>query len=138
MKIDTKELMNKLVSEKDIKTFLEKYEEELYKISLTDLLNSYLAKKDIAVGDVARRSGQGDYAYKVFIGTRKPSRDVLISIGIGMHLSLDEMQMLLRVSKFASLDPRDRRDSIILYALNSDFMIEKINALLEEMGENKL
>ena len=55
-----------------------------------------------------------------------------------MHLSLDEIQMLLRVAKFASLDPRDRRDSIILYALNSDFMIEKINELLEEMGENIL
>lgn len=133
MNIDTKELLHRLTTSNDIKGFIDNNENEFINIKYTDFLNSVLAQKDISIASVAKKSGQGDYVYKVLNGERKPSRDVLISIAFGMQLSLDETQLLLRISKNAMLDPRDKRDSIIIYAINEQFPADKLNELLFEM-----
>lgn len=138
MNIDTKELLHRLSVSNDIKKFIDNNENEFINMKYTDFLNSILAQKRISIAYVAKRSGQGDYVYKILNGERKPSRDVLISIAFGMQLSLDETQLLLRISKNAMLDPRDRRDSVIIYGINEQLSVEKLNDLLFEMNFNTL
>lgn len=135
MNISTTELLNRLTQTNDINTFVDEYEKEFMTLSGTELLNELLADKKLSLAEVVKRSGQSDYVYKVFRGERKPSRDILIAIAVGMGLSVDETQLLLRVSKLAALDPRDKRDSVIIYGLKEELEIVKINDLLYELGE---
>lgn len=98
----------------------------------------YLGKlkdeKHLTKAQIAKLSGQGNYVYKIFNGQKTPSRDVIICIGIGMGLSVDEMQTLLRFSKFALLDPKDERDVIIIFGLFRGLPVEVINDLLFKIG----
>lgn len=138
MNIDTKELLNNLCMAEDIKAFIEDYGEEFLNISFPELLNQMSVQKGMNVAEVAKKSRQGDYVYKVFRGERKPSRDIVLTISVGMELSLKETQLLLRVAKMAALDPRDRRDSILIYGLKEKLGVDRLNDLLYEIEEKTL
>lgn len=138
MKIDTKELINKITPEIDMESFFEEYSSELRKTTVKELLNTYLFEKDLKVSDVAEKSGRGEYVYKVFNGNRVASRDVLIAISIGLSLEFEECQLLLRVAKYAVLDPRDKKDSICIFAVKSNYTIERLNALLYDKGFDEI
>jgi len=138
MSLNTTQLLNKLSSATDIKAFISEYEQEFRNITWQEFLNDLISEKKISPADVAKRSGQGEYVYKVIRGERKPSRDVCIAVSIGMGLSLDESQLLLRVFKWAILDQRDKRDSIIMYSLKEKHTIEQANDLLYDMEQQTL
>ena len=130
----TEELLQKLKASTNLESFFEQYENKFLPESLPEYLNQLLNLKELKLSNIAKDSGVGEYTYKIFNGVRFPSRDILISIGFGMKLSLEEMQLLLRISKFAFLDSRDKRDSIIIYCLThkmdvftADDMLEKHN-----------
>ena len=78
MNIETKELLNKLVKENDINTFFSKNEGEFLTMDFKSFINDLLAQKELRLADVVRDSGQGEYVYKVFNGTSKPSRNIII------------------------------------------------------------
>lgn len=138
MDLSTSELLNRLTQASDINTFVDEYENEFLEMSCAEFLNEMLVCKKLNLADVVKRSGQGDYVYKVFRGERKPSRDILLAVAVGMGLSIDETQLLLRISKLAALDPRDKRDSVILYGLKEKKEYVKINDLLYELKEPTL
>ncbi|MBQ8249021.1 MAG: helix-turn-helix transcriptional regulator [Clostridia bacterium] len=138
MNIDTKELLNRLSKAENIKEFIDEHEAEFLSISFTEYLGEALNHKNMILSEVAKASGQGEYVYKVFRGERKPSRDVVLAIAIGMKMNTDETTLLLRIAKLAALDPRDKRDSIILYSLKEGHEIDKVNDLLYEMNEQTL
>ena len=90
------------------------------------------------IGTIATTSSLGDYVYKVFNGTRNPNRDVYIAIGIAMKLTYNEIQLLLRIAKYLVLDPRDRRDSIFIYAISKKLTVMETNEILFDLGEKIL
>lgn len=136
--MDTAQLLNQLSKATDIQTFIDAHEKDFLTLSGTEYLCGFAKCKNISTAEIARRSGHGDYVYKVFNGERRPSRDVLIGISVGMSLSIDEAQLLLRIYKFAKLDPRDKRDSIIIFGLKEQMRFEQLNDLLYEMQEQTL
>ncbi len=138
MSVDTRELLNRLKASKDIREFILQNEEEFLSIPPIEYLNEALASRDMSLSDVAKNSGRGEYVYKVFRGERKASRDVLVAIAIGMRMSIEESQLLLRISRLAPLDARSRRDSIIIYSIKEGKDIFLINDLLYELGEKTL
>ena len=138
MNIETKELLNKLVKENDINTFFSKNEGEFLTMDFKSFINDLLAQKELRLADVVRDSGQGEYVYKVFNGTRKPSRNIIIGISIGMKLTINETQFLLRLAKQALMDPRDRRDSVLIFAIKEKYDIIQTNNLLIEMNQDLL
>lgn len=138
MNIETQELLNRLETEDDIALFFKENEGEFLTINLRELLNELVAHKELKLSDIVRKSGQGDYVYKVFNGDRKPSRDILIGIAIGMNLTFKETQFVLRIAKQAALDPRDKRDSILIYSINTGLEYPKVNDLLSEMNEKSI
>ena len=138
MSIDTKELLNRLKQAPDIRTFFDEYQNEFLSLRPLDYLTELLRQKDMSLAQVANQSGQGEYVYKVVRGERRPSRDVVLAIAFGMQLCVEETQLLLRISKLAVLDPRDKRDSVILYSLKERHTVAQANDLLYEMHEQTL
>ena len=134
----TEELLNRIKESADAGDFVRENEAAFLRVSPEDYMNRMMEKTGLRVADVAARSGQGDYVYKVFSGRRRASRDVLIAICFGMGLSLDEAQPLLRAAGFARLDPRNRRDSVIIYGLCHGVEIDEVNDILFELGESTL
>jgi len=55
-------------------------------------------------------------------------------IAVGMGLSFEETQVLLKISKASPLYPRDPRDSAIIFSLKRGADIIQINEQLEEHG----
>jgi len=135
MQKSTQELMHRLKEADDILVFLDENEQELLKETTQGYLGGLLDEKNLNTADVMHRSGQSDYVYKVFQGTRKASRNILLAIAIGMSLTVLETQMLMRIAQTAQLDPRNRRDSVIIYALNNNSTIETLNDVLFDIDE---
>lgn len=135
MQAITEELLKKLQDINDIEAFLKANRDKFISKNTTDYLNELINVKGISIASVAKASGAGEYVYKVFSGSRKPSRDITITIAFGMKLSLDETQFLLRISKFAMLDSRNKRDSIIIYALSHNMTVAEVDDLLYKESE---
>ncbi len=138
MNCTTTELLNRLKQAEDINGFIEENSGEFMETSFVDFLNEMLVCKNTSVADVMKGSGQSDYVYKIFRGERKPSRDIVIAVAVGMGLDADEAQLLLRIAKLARLDPRDKRDSVIIYGLKERLDIGRINDILYDLNEATL
>lgn len=134
MRAITDELLSELKNTPDIESFIKTHSNHFINKTTSDYLNELIEVKGMSVADIVKKSGLGEYVYKVFKGERNPSRDILISISFGMNLSLEETQLLLRISKFAILDSRDRRDSVIIYSINNNLSVFKTDDLLEEQN----
>ena len=103
--------------------------------SFPEHLQLLLKQKGMRRADVARDSLlDRKYIYQIFDGTKTPSRDKLIAMAFGLQLSAEEAQTMLKVSKNRELYVRDRRDAIILFALQRNMSIFETNDLLYEYG----
>lgn len=131
MKKTTQELQDVLTSGVNISEYYETYKEEFLSIPLTEYLETLLEKKSLKKADVIKKSGiDRTYGYQLFNGTRNPSRNSLLSLGIGMELSLNEIQLLLKVASFAPLHARNKRDSAIIYGFEHHLNNIAMNELL--------
>lgn len=135
MKKLTEELLNQIKETTDIEHFMEENEPNFIHETVPEYLDRLVAEKHLKVSEVADRSGQGDYVYKVFQGSRKASRDILLAIAFGMSLDLEETQRLLRTAQAAQLDPRSRRDSVVIYGLCKKLRITDVCDILYELKE---
>lgn len=130
MKKTTEELLNDIKEVNSIDDFITINEKEYFNLSVDEYLRDLLKIKELKISQILADSCLGDYIYKVFKGSRKAGRDVYISIGIAMKLSYNEFQIMLRLAKYLMLDPRDKRDSIILYAVSNKLSIIETNDIL--------
>ena len=128
----TDELIKELKNASDIESFFKSHEAQFIEETTVTYLNKLLELKNINLSVIAKNSGIGEYVYKIFRGDRTPSRDVLITVSLSMGLSLEETQLLLRISKYAILDSRNKRDSVIIYGLSHNLSVFQIDDLLEE------
>lgn len=130
----TDELLKELKNVSDIESFFKSHESQFINETTSSYLTGMLELKNINISSIAKNSGIGEYVYKIFRGERTPSRDVLISISFSMNLSLEETQLLLRISKFAVLDSRNKRDSVIIYGLTHNLTVFQTDDILEEQN----
>lgn len=131
----TEELLNQITQTADLENFIKQHEKDFENETVSGYLDKLLAAKNLRITDIAARSGRGDYVYKVFQGTRTATRDILLSIAIGMQLDLCETQSLLKIAGLAPLNPRNRRDSIVIYGISNKLKITDVCEILYEYGE---
>ena len=134
MQAITEKLLTELKNASDIESFFKSHENEFINETSSSYLNRMLELRDINISTIAKESGTGEYVYKIFRGDRTASRDILISIAFSMKLSLEETQLLLRISKFAILDSRNKRDSVIIYCLTHNLTIFETDDILDEQN----
>lgn len=131
----TEELLNQITQTADLDKFIQQHEKDFQNETVSGYLNRLLEQKKLHITDIANRSGRGDYVYKVFQGTRTATRDILLSIAIGMQLNLCETQTLLKIANLAPLNPRSRRDSIVIFGVSNKLKITDICEILYDYNE---
>lgn len=129
----TDELIHEIRSATDIEDYLTKNKENMLTTDLTRHLNMLLSEKGMKKADVIRRSLLGRaYVYKIFSGEKIPSRDKLLALAFGLGLSDEEAQKMLKLSGNRELYARDKRDALILFALQRNKSVLEVNELLYE------
>lgn len=108
----------------------------MHATSVLEQLQHYLGEKNLSRSEVIARSGLNDiYAHQILSGKRRPSRDKLLCLCFGLELNARQVQTLLRNCGYAELYARNRRDSIILFALFKGLNLLDLNEKLYESGE---
>lgn len=129
MNKSTTELLNELKIFQSFKEYEKINKDSMISKSLSQYLCDLLEEKNLKKSDVIRKSELSEnYAYQMFSGIKNsPSRDKLICLSIGMGLSVDETNSLLKISKLSPLYPRIKRDSIIIINMNNRKSVVEIN-----------
>lgn len=123
----------------DIDVYLTQNKKNMIPHNLPIHLELLLDQKGLIKADVARDSElNSKYVYQIFSGERTPSRDKLIALAFGLHLTADEAQTLLKLAGYRELYVRDVRDAIILYALQRGKTIIETDDLLYDHGYKEL
>lgn len=135
MKKKTDDLINEIVDCANISNYITANEEEFLHTSLYEHLRQLLADTGLKVSQVVDRSFKGEYIYQVFRGIKKPGRDVLLCIALAMELGLEQTAFLLRIAHMPQLDARNRRDSILMFALNQKLSVPDANDMLYDFEE---
>lgn len=106
---------------------------------LPEYLRGLLAERGATVGDVVVRCGlDRSYAYQLFNGTRRPTRNFLLLLSLALGLEEPEAQRLLKIAGRPPLYARDRRDAGVLYALSHGLSPEETDSLLRGMEQEGL
>ena len=67
---------------------------------------------------IAQAGLERSFGYRLFNGTRKPSRDTVLQLAFGLGLDCDAAQQLLKVAGASALHPKVKRDAVIAYCLH--------------------
>lgn len=135
----TDELLKILEKTKNIDSYFESNSDSIINIELRDYLENTMRERNISIPDLIKRSNLSPvYVYKILSGERIPGRDKLLCIAIGMRMTLQEIQLALRIAGHSLLYPKTKRDSIIIFAVNHNAGLAECNETLYELGENIL
>lgn len=108
-------------------------------MSLSDYLVLLLEHHQMTKQDVIRAANlERSNGYQIFSGYRTPRRNALIRIALGMHLTLDETQYLLKLALRGELYPRNRRDAALIYCIQHKLNLIDTELMLEQLGEEML
>ncbi|MCQ2515478.1 MAG: XRE family transcriptional regulator [Saccharofermentans sp.] len=78
------------------------------------------------------------YCYQILNGTKQPGRDKVIALCLAAKVGEKETQHCLFLSSNAQLHPRNRRDAIIIYAINNNLGVRETNNILSDLEEGIL
>jgi len=136
MNNETEHLLATLKSKQKFSEYIDNEPEYSDNYTLGNHLSLLLEKKQLEKSNVIRQSNLDRvYGYQIFSGLKIPSRDKVLAIALGMSLSLEETQQLLKISNQPQLYVKKYRDSIIIFSLHKQLGIFKANELLFDMGE---
>lgn len=136
----TTELLKELENFNTFEEYEKANKSSLISKSLAEILCDLLEEKQLSKAEVIRKSELNEnYAYQLFSGLKSsPKRDKLICLSIGMGLTVNETNSLLKVAGLSPLYPRVKRDSIIIINMNAQKSVVEINEALFEENENTI
>lgn len=135
VRVNTNTLMKRLFKAADLDTYLEGNESNLHSPDFYTLLKQACEKRDMLPAQAIERAQiERTYGHQLFNGTRRPSRDKVIQLALGLGLNVDETQRLLRAAGKSQLYPRLKRDAVILYALQKKLPILTVQESLTKYG----
>lgn len=87
-------------------------------VSLSNYLNYLLGRRDIPLSILAELVGINRATlYKILSGSIKPSRNLMIRLGLELQTTFEEMQTLLKLANCAALSGTRRRYVFIIDAI---------------------
>lgn len=135
MKKTTEELLKILKNTPDMGTYLSQEKDNINTIVLAEYLQKICNQKNVSKAQCIKQSGlDRNYAYQVFSGTKYPARDKVLALCFGFSLNLEEIQNLLKTTGYPILYAKNKRDSVIIFAIQRGYSIINVNELLYEMG----
>jgi len=131
----TEELLEQIKKSSDIGETIKENDGKFIKDGIHIYLEKLIKKKGIKKAELIKTLNfDKTYLHQIFNGTKKPSRTKLLQLCLGMNLTLDEVQTLLKYGGYAQLYTRVKFDSVIIYALEHNVEFEKVYDMLEELG----
>ena len=131
----TSDLMENLQSTENTAE-LDKYLEEIrdkYPKDLSSYIKAILAEKGMSTADMQKKSGiDRTYIYQIMDGSKNPGRDKIIAMAVACKMTLPECQRALEIAQEGILYAKNRRDSLIIYAIGKKMNIVELNGLLDE------
>lgn len=142
MQKDTNDLfseVNNIVSFEEINNFQQKNENELVIPKANEYLLQVAAQKNIDKAELIKSSGiERTHAYHLLSGTRRLTREKILKFSLAGKLGLEITQNILKYANEACLYARNRRDVVIIYALNKQKSVIETNCMLSELGHEVL
>jgi transcriptional regulator with XRE-family HTH domain len=139
-RVSTSMLLKRVLSTKNIKTFLSRNKSHLNVPPLAEYLAELCVSKGLRPRDVVKNADMDRvYGAEIFSGKRaNPSRDYIIRLAFGLGLSYNECQQLLRTARKSELYPRVPRDVLIISSLHGKKSYQQTESLLYENGMTTL
>ncbi len=135
----TDDLTQELMEQADLDRYITENEAYFAETDLTSVLTRLYKKCGLSKAELARRAGMSEvYLYQVFSGRRRPSRDRLLCLCIGLESGLEEANLLLKEMGYAPIYPRLKRDAIISHGLLHRTPLAEINDKLFSENEKTL
>ena len=140
IKKTTDELLKILQNKENIQAYINENSDEMLDVNLSEYLKQLLEKYKITKNEAIKNSRLDQiYGYQIFSGVKSnPSRDKLIQLIFGIGLELKDAQRLLKIGRAGELYSRNRRDSIIIFALKNKLSLQQCDDLLFEMKEKTI
>lgn len=133
----TEELLDELLSSPNPESFIA--HSKVSKRSLSEYLRQLLKEKGLERAKVVREAGLNDtFGYQIFKGTRKASRNKVLQLAFAMHLNLRETDRLLQAAGANELYCKNRRDAIIIFAVQKGYSLQKTDEELYRFGEETI
>lgn len=123
--------LKKVNDDKKLKEYLSK----LNKLEAGVFLQKLLDEKGKTVKYISDHGNVSEsLIYKFISGERGMGREKMLIIACSIGLSVEETNKLLKMSGHNKLYAKDKRDSLLIYALENKKSVEEIIELLEENG----
>ncbi len=133
---NTNELLSEIKQSTEIKSFLSKNNKYIKNLTLKEYLNILLKEKNISRKYVIKKSELNyTYGYQILNGTRKPTKDKLIQLAFGIGTNVEETNRILLIADAGGLYSKNRRDCIIIFAINKGLSLQQTNELLFKLNE---
>ena len=133
----TEELLSELLDAPSASSFLRG--NKLLDRSLSSYLQQLLEEKGLNRAQVVRDAGLNEtFGYQIFKGTRKASRNKVLQLAFAMRLSLRETDRLLQAAGLNELYCKNRRDAIIIFAVEKGYNLQKTDEELYRFGEDTI
>ena len=135
----TDDLSQELMSQPNLDQYITENEAHFTDADISAFLTKLYERCSLSKAELARRTGMSEvYLHQVFSGRRKPSRDRLLCICLGLEATLDEVQRLLKQAGYAPLYPRRKREAIIAHGVVHHTPLREINDKLFAENEKTL
>lgn len=133
---NTSELLMEIKKSTEIKSFLSENDKYIKNLTLKEYLNMLLKEKKLQRKYVIKKSELNyTYGYQILNRTRKPNKDKLIQLAFGLGADVEETNRMLLIADAGGLYSKNRRDCIIIFAINKKLSLRQTNELLFELNE---
>ena len=130
----TEQVLQELLEAPSLDAFIEGH--DFPAETLSEFLGHMLEKKSLKRSRVVRMADLNEtFGYQIFTGARNPSRDKVLQIAFAMALTLRETTRALRAAGTSALNPKCRRDAIIIFCIDQGCSLQKVNEELYRLGE---
>ncbi|MCL1987426.1 MAG: XRE family transcriptional regulator [Firmicutes bacterium] len=131
----TLKLSKVLKSDQNIVEILKENETEINSPTLKDYLSELLKHKNLQRKTVIRKAQLDiNYANQLFNGRRtNPGRNQVLALAFAFSLNKEETDRLLRIAGKGALHPKNRRDAVIIHALENEKGVDGVNSILDSL-----
>lgn len=134
-KVSTDSLLKRIFKTKNLDSFFQRNEQNLQPRGFCALLASFCDQRGlIPERAIFRAQIDRTYGHQLFNGTRRPSRDKVLQLAVGMGLTVEETQQLLQSAGKSPLYPRLKRDAALIFCLKNGYDMMAAQELLSQYG----
>ena len=134
-KVTTDSLLKRIFKTKNLDSFFQRNEQNLHPQDFCALLAAFCDQWSLIPERVIFRAQiDRTYGHQLFNGTRRPSRDKVLQLAVGMGLTVEEAQQLLQAAGKSPLYPRLKRDAALIFCLKNGYDMMTTQELLSQHG----